>query len=838
MSGDGPASLTSRTFSAVRQLAEINPDHIVLQKDTYLIDECNRIIPIPAGTVAILEQDAEQTAVAAVSDAATTDVQADTEAVVLSSSETSIQATNMPADSTSMGNTSPMMTTSHSSTSAVSAACEVVEATSSDPNPSLSLTDMFVQEEEEVTDELKDQEAVVSASGTVEDSNQSQSKDVGRKRGRKTSQRKTRKVSDEGKVDSGTPEAKWQKCSVPVPAENPSPMSENSPASNTSSSTAMSSISASGRPQRSTPRRSAYELLHGGESKPQRRSSTPAAESEQEGSSAKSHRTKKQKVSKSGTASEEGHKELEETKVDAEQGTAQKKAQRPRKPSAQTASQTPVSSDGCEGPSSCTISNNISSATVDESKNSPLLSPSCPPATDGSNVVQSTSSEVVNNAEEMEVEVSKPQNKSMEPGDDVHKMSGKKQNKSKKAALSKHDDSHPSDTAAGEKGNCKKKVVGKQDLASKSAKMKGSKKPRVTGSDEKMDDVDYMKVPGMPYNYFTADSDNHLPSDEDADSSLSLRDALASDDVDWMSRRIVELEQQVRRLQDVSAPQDGKQTSRCWQDVLTEVADLPSEDVDEKLMLSRYERKLRALDRELDDRASFLRVREGCIARRERRILEKEGELGKRERELEHQRHLHGRVKLASKSPPSDTTAISIDFANSSMAASNRKQALEKEVRLELCKQELDRQKHVLVEGRKKLAAKERELENREQALVDADLLNMASGFTSSTAVESRVTEGSQPNGGTTAEFSDDDDDDFSGFGATSVSLPFSLDRAKSDDDSDLKEMPEVCSLLPSFVYSFTSHRLCYSFSALTLLVGRQEGHPACKKNLVLVCYW
>ena len=30
----------------------------------------------------------------------------------------------------------------------------------------------------------------------------------------------------------------------------------------------------------------------------------------------------------------------------------------------------------------------------------------------------------------------------------------------------------------------------------------------------------------------------------------------------------------------------------------------------------------------------------------------------------------------------------------------------------------------------------------------------------------------------------------------------------------------------------------CQPFSALTLLVGQQEGHPACKKNWVLVCWW
>jgi len=28
-----------------------------------------------------------------------------------------------------------------------------------------------------------------------------------------------------------------------------------------------------------------------------------------------------------------------------------------------------------------------------------------------------------------------------------------------------------------------------------------------------------------------------------------------------------------------------------------------------------------------------------------------------------------------------------------------------------------------------------------------------------------------------------------------------------------------------------------FPFSALTLLVGRQEGHPTCKKNWILVCW-
>ena len=262
-----------------------------------------------------------------------------------------------------------------------------------------------------------------------------------------------------------------------------------------------------------------------------------------------------------------------------------------------------------------------------------------------------------------------------------------------------------------------------------------------------------------------------------------------------------ELERQVGRLQEASSPQDNKKTSQCWQDVLAEIGELPSENVDEKLTLTRYEQKLRAFDRELDERASFLRIREGCIARRERRILEKERELNKKERDLEHQRCLHGRMKLPSESA-ADSSALSPGSTDPS-SASNRKQALEKEVRLELRKQELDRQKHVLDDERKKLVAKERELENREHALVDADLLNMASGFTSS-----HGTEANQPNGGTTTvEFSDDDDNfggnSFSSFGAASTSLPFSLDRTKhGSDDEDQEEMPEVSSVRVGFVSS------------------------------------
>jgi len=41
----------------------------------------------------------------------------------------------------------------------------------------------------------------------------------------------------------------------------------------------------------------------------------------------------------------------------------------------------------------------------------------------------------------------------------------------------------------------------------------------------------------------------------------------------------------------------------------------------------------------------------------------------------------------------------------------------------------------------------------------------------------------------------------------------------------------------PSDIF-FCIRPCCFPFSALTLLVGRQEGHPACKKDWVLVCWW
>ena len=47
-----------------------------------------------------------------------------------------------------------------------------------------------------------------------------------------------------------------------------------------------------------------------------------------------------------------------------------------------------------------------------------------------------------------------------------------------------------------------------------------------------------------------------------------------------------------------------------------------------------------------------------------------------------------------------------------------------------------------------------------------------------------------------------------------------------------------VVELTDTDSYSSPLHSLFFPISALTLLVGRQEGHPAYKKNWMLVCWW
>jgi len=48
-----------------------------------------------------------------------------------------------------------------------------------------------------------------------------------------------------------------------------------------------------------------------------------------------------------------------------------------------------------------------------------------------------------------------------------------------------------------------------------------------------------------------------------------------------------------------------------------------------------------------------------------------------------------------------------------------------------------------------------------------------------------------------------------------------------------------MASLLPSVTcYPFIKKVMLFAFSALTLLVGRQEGHPACKKRSGGVLAW
>ena len=54
--------------------------------------------------------------------------------------------------------------------------------------------------------------------------------------------------------------------------------------------------------------------------------------------------------------------------------------------------------------------------------------------------------------------------------------------------------------------------------------------------------------------------------------------------------------------------------------------------------------------------------------------------------------------------------------------------------------------------------------------------------------------------------------------------------------DSGSKNMNKHCIII--ILHYYYSHRLHRAFSALTLLVGRQEGHPACKKQSGGVLAW
>ena len=51
------------------------------------------------------------------------------------------------------------------------------------------------------------------------------------------------------------------------------------------------------------------------------------------------------------------------------------------------------------------------------------------------------------------------------------------------------------------------------------------------------------------------------------------------------------------------------------------------------------------------------------------------------------------------------------------------------------------------------------------------------------------------------------------------------------------KRIAQVCQHQLSFLFSISYYLILFPFSGLTLLVGQQEGHPACK-NWVLVCCW
>jgi len=69
------------------------------------------------------------------------------------------------------------------------------------------------------------------------------------------------------------------------------------------------------------------------------------------------------------------------------------------------------------------------------------------------------------------------------------------------------------------------------------------------------------------------------------------------------------------------------------------------------------------------------------------------------------------------------------------------------------------------------------------------------------------------------------------------LSVTAAANRYNPQHIEKLRKKPSVCVYL-QFSFFCNIYSLCRAFSALTLLVGRQEGHPACKKLSGGVLAW
>lgn len=328
--------------------AGVPGNQIIVDEETFIIEEDGAIIPVPVGTIATLLPDSDEEELveeknsisnsqniaspsfaavptfAAVSDvqlcsdgpsctdaSVATPVAADLLALPVTDSSLSDQAEvmmeiskNDESDISSLkeGNSasiSDSTVTTETPSTAVESSVQQLDSSSGAGSgeipvaAGISESDLYVQEEEEVTmDEASvdadvssaettataDAPAVVVSSVSKNDSNDTLSK-TGKKIGsKKTSKNSHTDVNDVAEnVNSKFSAKSNTKETVPSSSQNSSP--EKGPEKARAASSALLAVSASGRPQRNTPRRSAIDMLKGSDIKPARRS---AAEQEAE----------------------------------------------------------------------------------------------------------------------------------------------------------------------------------------------------------------------------------------------------------------------------------------------------------------------------------------------------------------------------------------------------------------------------------------------------------------------------------------------------------------------------------------------------------------------------
>ena len=145
-------------------------------------------------------------------------------------------------------------------------------------------------------------------------------------------------------------------------------------------------------------------------------------------------------------------------------------------------------------------------------------------------------------------------------------------------------------------------------------------------------------------------------------------------------------------------------------------------------MLDRRELKLRELNAELDERATLVKIAEGSLRRRERKLADFEKTLEHRERVLS--RHEQGILKreLMLGSPSSFTGDLQIEDGDDRQSL-----AAEIQRRLEQRRLELDRRQVALNSERTRLEIRERELDRRE--VVDENISHKDGEGTADSAV-------------------------------------------------------------------------------------------------------